>query len=947
MFKHVELMRKVAFRIMNKSFGGWRKKDGEGVDGVDDTYPLSRLVHLLCFEDLSEARAACEHYGITVKRVPTSRTSDELAEVIYWKGSQFGEPVHPEKKYVIPLPPWKMTRTIERKLDGATRLAVCRGQASGEGATVQPMPAIAVSPYAIHNPAPLSEEEAKAAVLLRQEQVDAVRQVEEQRQRLNDQEEERRAAERKKEEEERLRREEVRKAEEEEKQRAVKEQAAKEKEEELKRQKEEERRVAAEMRAQEEARRREQEAAAKRKAEEDYRMAEKERKREEEEAQRVEEAEACRQREQQQRTLDELHRIQEARRQERLRLQAEAERKRIREAEERRQAQEWEDKVNAAKKILIWHRWKNRIARTIEATYGSSICLHRLDPTFGSRSFELQPLYHKGRELPSLDANVGGGGRTVDIRRAIEACNRNVSLRLSLSKMALDEVVSSQPIDESRQALLLKVALLIPHSIDDDCKKMDDLLLSWFNARVGVDKVDSSHLPISGGQHTIRTRSIVHLCRTVDDCFDCDVALIVVPPPWSTNQQQRKNLCSIASILDDSMPRTALVLGDFDDEGYKNMKSFLAETLGRNDGPLKITCNQAVTPEAMESALEAACRSVSSRFVNESCVEIDRRTVAAVASEAVSAYLWGKLSAHDAIDVNVVLECARSAISTLVEETEEVLSVNDEIWSSWPPKDFVSRDGVQGYFSDGSSLPANWRSSLSRENFGQSLSYIRNRLTGSFRDVVESLLFEAPAQIRDDCSLLVAKGFYRRSLQLAMEGFAKYGETSEGRFAYFPRGTLKVILDKLSKITGTFQAESFPSLILPMSDTALVDITPNTNEGILKESWVPMQTNDLLPEFKSTPKRSKRRLSGERHFYESYDFVTSPSGEPKRARGVDVMKSRRDIDESAALTRKMQELVNGGTADLVIGDSFLSRILRGVPMMDTNGGGKYMPSTRR
>ena len=131
-----------------------------------------------------------------------------------------------------------------------------------------------------------------------------------------------------------------------------------------------------------------------------------------------------------------------------------------------------------------------------------------------------------------------------------------------------------------------------------------------------------------------------------------------------------------------------------------------------------------------------------------------------------------------------------------------------------------------------------------------------------------------------------------------------------------------------------------------MSDTALVDSTANTNEGILKGSRVPLSI-DLLPEFKSTPKRSKRRLSGERHFYESYDFVTSPSGEPKRARGVDVMKSRRDIDESAALTRKMQELVNGGTADLVIGDSFLSRILRGVPMMDTNGGGKYMPSTRR
>ena len=44
---------------------------------------------------------------------------------------------------------------------------------------------------------------------------------------------------------------------------------------------------------------------------------------------------------------------------------------------------------------------------------------YRRDPKFGSTSLELQPLYHKGRESPRLDANVGDGGRSVDIRRTI------------------------------------------------------------------------------------------------------------------------------------------------------------------------------------------------------------------------------------------------------------------------------------------------------------------------------------------------------------------------------------------------------------------------------------------------------------------------------------------------------------------------------------------------
>ena len=938
MFKHVEMMRKIAFRIMNKSFGG--RRNGES---VDDTYPLSRLVHLLCFEDLSEARAACEHYGITVKRVPTS-TGDKLLDVIYWKASSFREPVHPEKNYVITLPPWKMTRTIERKLDGATRLAVCRGQASGEGATIETMPATAESSFAIHNVGPSLDEEAKSTTILRQRQNEVVR-VDEDQLRLNELDKQREAAEWKKEEEKRVRLEEERKAEEEEKQRVLKLLVAQEKEEESRRQKEEERRVAAEMRAQEEAHLREQEAAAKRNAEKAYRIAEEERRRAEEaqrvkeearrlheEAQRAQE-EARRKREQQERILEEQYRMQEAMRQERLRLEAEA--KRIQEAEERRQAKEWEDKVNAAKKILIWKRWKNRVARTIETTYGSSVSLQRLDPTFGSRSFELKPLYRKAREISSLDGNMCEADQTMDTRRAIEACIRDVSPRLSLSKMALDEVVSSQPIDESKQALLMKVALLIPHSNDEESNQMRDLLLSWFDTRVGVDKVDSSHSSILGSQQTIRTRSVVHLCRTEDDCFDCDIALIVIPPPWSINHERRNALRSLASILDDSMPRTALVLGNFDQEGYEDMKSFLAETLGPKEGSLKIICNRLVSSEAIESALKATCRSVSSTFVNDSCVEIERRTVASVASQAVSVNLWGQLSVHDASDANVVLECARSAISTLVAETEKVFTVNDEIWASWPPKDFVSRDGVQGYFSDGSSLPADWRSFLGHENFGQSLSLIQNRLTGSFRDVVESLLFEAPTQIRDDCSLLVAKRCFRRSLQQAMEGFAKYGEMSDCQFVYFPRGTFKMILDELSKTVGDVHAELGPSLIRPIPDTVLLDVTPNTNESSLKESWMPIQTS-LLPEILPTPKTSKRRLSGETPFSEPYDHVTPISGEPKRARRLDAKKRSRDIDESAALTRKMQDLVNGGTADLVIGDSFLSRILRGVPAIDTN-----------
>jgi hypothetical protein len=208
---------------------------------------------------------------------------------------------------------------------------------------------------------------------------------------------------------------------------------------------------------------------------------------------------------------------------------------------------------------------------------------------------------------------------------------------------------------------------------------------------------------------------------------------------------------------------------------------------------------------------------------------------------------------------------------------------------------------------------------------------------GSFRDVVESLLFDAPAEIREDCSILVAKGFHRRCLQLAMEGFAMYTDNSEQRFAYFPRGTLDMIMDKLPKTNGNLLSESIPSLINLAQDTTLLDITPSTNGDILQESVIlmPKQTGPV-PSIFPTPTTSKRRRSGPSLSSQPYDYQQPVSGEPKRARGSNVLKGHRDLDESAALTKKMQDLLDGGTVDLLIGDSFLSRILRDVPKMDTN-----------
>jgi hypothetical protein len=159
MFSYVEEMRKWGLFTMSKTYGvrvkgkgststsssgtntGTDQEDGKDIVGLDDVYPLHKLVEILCYQDLDEARAACQHYSLAV--VEDHHHSKEYqgggggaGPVVLWKASRFKEPRDPKKGTHLSLKPLKMVRTIEAKLQGATRLAICRGQVSGAGATL-------------------------------------------------------------------------------------------------------------------------------------------------------------------------------------------------------------------------------------------------------------------------------------------------------------------------------------------------------------------------------------------------------------------------------------------------------------------------------------------------------------------------------------------------------------------------------------------------------------------------------------------------------------------------------------------------------------------------------------------------------------------------------------------------------------------------------------------
>ncbi len=942
---------------MGKSFGARKRDTGEA---INDAYPLNRLVDLLCFEDLEEARVACHHYNITVKQVQVPTASrDDVAEIIFWRASEFKEPTHPEKGFVIPLPPRKMTRTIERKLDGATRLAVCRGEVSGEGATLHSistskqshsMPSSAFTRRTAGGSKTAEEERARASSLLKKQQLEAAKLEREAL--LRKEEEGRIQIEKKKQEEERLNREaQEKEAKEFEKQRILKILESKEREAEALKAiqlKDEAEKKAAKERLREDTIRRELEAEAKRKrheAEEERRMAEN--------AWRLQE-EARVKREQEQSILEEKRRLEEAKRQETLQRELKAKCKR--EAEERRKAREWDDKVNTARKIVVWRRWQNRIFRAIETTHGSAARLRKVDPTFLSHTLKLRDWLQSVRvECSDTNDDVLLPYTPMDTRRAIEASIQDKAPRISLSEFAVHEMTSSQKVDtstvssdesdvESKVTLLLKVALLIPASDRNDAQSMEELLKSWIHSRVGLETVFTAQSWNNGTLQTFEARSTVHFCRSAADTHDCDVALVVVPPPWSTGDERRRALRSISSLIDDSMPRVVLALGDFDYEGHEYMKSVLAEEVGPARGALSIICNRSATPLALEKGLESSCKKIASIFVNETCVKIDRMPIPSLAKSVISIYLWSYISPNSIADGNLVLETARCAISALIKEASIHLHDNKGVWSSWPPREFVSNEEVKCYFSNGAHLPLDWKSTLCRENLVKELTSISHRLTGSFRDVVESFLFEAPKVIREECGLMVTKGYYRRCLQAALDWFADHPGESKQAYIYFPRGLLEVILDQLASQRDKHVEDPVPALLIPQ-DTALLDTIEEIDQSIIEgtdlRTLSELDECSLLTANNNNNKRRRQDVSRTEESSHS-SGVPSSKGSGKagskklRSSTAATLNTNTYMDESAAFTKRLEALMNGATVDLEVGDCYLSKILRGVPNSATN-----------
>jgi actin-related protein len=948
MFKHVELMRKVAFKIMHKTFGG---KSKEANEAIYDAYPLKDLIRLLCFEDADEARTACQHYNITVKnmKVKSSRGTS-VEEIIFWKQTAFREPKDPEKGTLIPLSPRKMLKNIESKLSGATRLAVCRGEVSGEGAfltNISPRKgATYSSPQAAADNSALTEERAAALRSLQQRERerrerDVRKSEEEENERLReeglmrDKAEQQQLAEaarmRNIESQEKQKLELQHQQEKDEQERILREQQKRELEhrrlemerESARKKAEEEQKRRLELQRQETIRR-EQERML-REQEEQRRRDEENKRRQEETAKRLHAEEEARR----------VRQAEEARRLAELRRREEEERKR-RDTEVRREELEWRDKIDAARKHLLWLRWEQKLPRHLRMMEPIEASLRRIDPTVKSGVL-VDAFADRVALLPKSSlAYQPSKEHRVDVRRVVERLlgqdPDEIDFASSIAKRAASGALNENIRGNEKTTLLFKIAVVLPVSNNDHVQSLCNLIHTWIDSRLDYDLIMSEY----SGDTEIR---VVTVDGSLDENLDtCDAVMAVICPPWSRPNDGMSTvsdtLFNMASRIGNSVPRKLLILGeDFEPSFIESRTQSIADIFLGSFGSVGVSSNTDLTEEAIEVALLSSCENLTSMLVNETPLGLERISVGRLALKCISDVIWQDRLLERRDDI---LEHARAALHCMVDEFESLRNDCKNDWQ-WPAADFaIDGSTIPDYFGVGEGLPLDWISSLSRAEMGPAVSTILSALAGPLPEVVERLILGAPYDVKQKVESLLDKRLFRRCLQSALLWNESNQANRAKHFLYLPRG----VLEDTVRSTVVRLQERFVGLLEPsVTDTVADNQTFGSDRTIegppLRLPLVPARAwedSSVLP-ISKRPRSEPSDPIVDRSLGTSRQETTPPKRR-RRDPQTSFQPYSRDQEESSAFSRKLDALLSGShVQDMMVGDETLSALLHGAPSL--------------
>ena len=949
MFTYVEETRKEAFQIMYKAYGARNASGGVG----HDQYPLAQLVNLLCFEDLDECRNACNHFNIKIKN---NEYDGKIIETICWKRSKFRERKDPEKGVIVPLPPRKMIRTIESKLNKATRLGICRGEVSGEGAALaSPVNTSSSDKKSTSPVVPINSDlqtlfstagnprvnDLKAIESSRKHELEKIKLEKLTKDRRD---KERREYERQKQEEMKIENE--RRMQEIEKQKLAEIEShrreEKLKEDNLRRKQMEDEERKTRQREQEEAQRIAK-VNARKKAEE---IARKRKDLEERERREKDEQENRKKRELEQRLAEERRRkeIEEIKRRKRedenRRLEAiriELEIKQRREAEEEKQKiDEWRKNIDAATKLLVLHRLRRTLSRPIESSVGSRQSLRAIDPMYKTDSFKLvdtiQMAMRKNRskiQVPTINSRP----KSTDIIEKLLQKQKE-SAKIEIADMAVKRIESSidtgTHVDTRKTTLLLKIVLICPET-DFFNASFASLLCHWVNTKVKLGQIEIARSRGADFATICEVRSVLVRGSSFAVCASSDIALFVISPFWTDSIQKVATLGQISSsILREDIPRIALVLSDDTKESRINtISNAIAHELRGNTKSISIIRPERLSIECFQNALFSAFNRTVDLFVHDDWITVNRISAMHLANKIILAVLWKcdhSVSGVDVdVDEDVIVEYSRIALRFLIQELANHAKQNKAEWSMWPAPEFVGKNNcVESYFTDNEGLPQHWCNFLELEFLEDSSKPLLTAFHGRhFRNVYQRIIVDAPIDVQDDCAKECAQGQYRRCLEKSLLWMQS---ASTCCYLYLPEGMIELIMNNVvtNALANPVVKETFNYELVPLL-TAESPPYGKSNNSISFPSNKRSRTKNAqqLAQFDS----KRHRVEYQEDDNDRTVNLARENRNMKKERTTTVA-----TNESDMFTKKLERLLRGDeTIEVMVGKNSLSHILKDVP----------------
>lgn len=804
MFKYVENMRKEALIIMSKTYGAKHKTTGQP---FYDSYPLENLVKLLCYEDEEEARTACQHYGITVED-----------DQVLWRHGRFAEPRDPEKGHIIPLKPRKMVRTIESKLNFATRLSVCRGGVSGEGATLSiKSPGDSVTQLNRKSTQESSEISRNDAIKLQLE-ADAKARAEKKKLEIERLKQEKLAAEirskaeaAKRAETERLEQESLRR------ERILVEERRKE----VEALRLAEAKAAAERAARERLEREAQEReVARKKAEDEEKTRERQRllaELREQEARRSAEIQAAKERaEKERRELVERHRLAD------LRKKAEEERiRKDQEEKKRRIEMMWLEKIEKARKILVWRLWRKQVQKQ-ECLQQSHRCLASLDPTsthypasLTSRPSMIITCHDKINSPSDFDLE-GEIYRLATASR--EPINLARMLAESMPKSSITDSDFQHTLLPSSNVILFKLAVLLPKRTHGN-ENMHDTLRMWVNSHLRPGTI-STHT------FTIRSKKIESRAVSVENDHsagftDCNAVLILLPSDAKLPSQVEFPE-EVEELLANNVPRIVLVLEDEKSAGkISSTESILDNLVGASqdrEGVVvpKLSHFDHAFEQCCEALVEAHANSLSDdcpSLVRVSLANIGFLCLRRLFENMEAAGFFRSASSKDTVFIFV-----KQALTSLMTELSNASNEIHQTKQNWPPIELYDHDteSIPSFFNGQYDLPFDWHIPLSDLNSKLFDSFQELLVKESFVEAVERFILLLPSNIGQWLQTMIDNDDLSRSFFAVVSIIVNgelIAETRDETILYLPTETIATIIEN----AATYEAPY-------ISDPVLIDI---------------------------------------------------------------------------------------------------------------------------